>query len=319
MFDSETVLFAGGRIDRAAHLRMRADALLADPEARSMVMWRGKALFEDDAAPRLAWLPPDAPILGDAAEPPIFLGLDGTAPRFAHDISGWADPVADAAPGFADTSINRHPAAGGLGFQDLRGAMSRLDPTDAGDAVTAKGIFGWHASHRFCARCGAPSRVAQAGWQRVCDACGGSHFPRTDPVVIMLVLHRGRLLMGRSPAWPEGMFSLLAGFMEPGESIEAAVRREVIEETGVRVGRVGYLASQPWPFPASLMIGCWAEALSDEIVLDPVELEDAFWISREGLLAERTAESPRLRPARRGAIAHFLIEHWLAGRLDLPL
>lgn len=320
MFDSESVLFAGGRIDRAAHLRGRADKLMTDPSARTLVMWRGKVLFDgDEVAPRLAWLPLDAPILNDSTEAPIFLGLDGEAPRFAHDISGWVDPAQDAETGFADVSVNHHPAAPGLGFLDLRGAMSRLEPSDAGDAAAAKGIFGWHDSHRFCARCGAPSEVSQAGWQRICTSCGGSHFPRTDPVVIMLVLHKGRLLMGRSPAWPEDMYSLLAGFMEPGESIEAAVRREVMEETGVPVGRVGYLASQPWPFPASLMIGCWAEALSDEITLDPVELEDAFWITREDLLAERSSPTPKLRPARRGAIAHFIIEHWLGGRLDLPI
>ncbi|MHA3978027.1 NAD(+) diphosphatase [Halovulum sp. GXIMD14794] len=318
MFDSEDVLFAGGRIDRAAHLRGNAETLLDDPRTRSMVLWRGKVLFEGEEAPRLAWLPPDAPILGDAAESPIFLGLEDGAPRFAHDISAWIDPAAATDTGFADVTVNCHPSAPEYGFLDLRGTMSRLEPQDAGDAAAAKGILAWHETHGFCARCGAPSEVSQAGWQRKCPSCGASHFPRTDPVVIMLVLHKGRLLMGRSPAWPEDMYSLLAGFMEPGESIEAAVRREVVEETGVKVGRVGYLSSQPWPFPASLMIGCWAEALTDEITLDPIELQDAFWISREELLAERHAETPRLRPARKGAIAHFLIEHWLAGRIDLP-
>ncbi len=156
----------------------------------------------------------------------------------------------------------------------------------------------------------------EAGWRRTCTACGTQHFPRTDPVVIMLILHGNALLLGRSPAWPPTMYSLLAGFMEPGESIEAAVRREVFEETGVPVGKVDYLSSQPWPFPSSLMIGCVGQALAREITLDPNELEDARWISREGVMAALNGEDPEIRPARPGSIARFLIERWLADRLD---
>jgi NAD+ diphosphatase len=142
------------------------------------------------------------------------------------------------------------------------------------------------------------------------------HFPRTDPVVIMLVTRGNRVLLGRSPGWPEGMVSLLAGFLEPGETVEAGVRREVWEEAGVRVGRVGYLASQPWPFPASLMLGCRGEALSEEIALDPQELEAAMWVSRERLLRVFMGEDPEIRPPRTGAIAGFLLREWLADRLD---
>ena len=170
-------------------------------------------------------------------------------------------------------------------FGDLRALMAELSPADAGDAAAAKGILSWHETHGFCARCGAASEVADAGWKRVCPACGGQHFPRTDPVVIMLITYGNAFLMGRSPGWPEGMYSLLAGFIEPGETMEAAVRREVAEETAVQVGRVGYLASQPWPYPSSLMFGCWGEALNRDITLDPAELEDAMWISREELAA----------------------------------
>ncbi|MEM8787478.1 MAG: NAD(+) diphosphatase [Pseudomonadota bacterium] len=318
LYDPEAVLFAGATIDRAAHLRDRADDLAAAPAARAAVFWRGKALFEGSEAPRLAWLPLTAPLLAEAAEPPIFLGLDDAAPRFAYDISAWDDPAADtqAMGSFVDTSTNRHPAmTEAQAFLDLRATMSRLNPADAGNAAAAKGIFGWHDTHRFCARCGAPSNVSMAGWRRTCPACGAHHFPRTDPVVIMLITHGDRLLLGRSPGWPEGMYSLLAGFMEPGESVEAAVRREVAEEAGIAVGSVRYLSSQPWPFPASLMIGCWGVAETDAITLDPVELEDAVWLTRAQLIAERTSPNPRLRPARRGAIAQFLIEHWLADRL----
>ncbi len=321
MIPDGEVLFSGGRIDRAAHLREAPEALMADPAARTTVFWRGKALFRDTEPPALAWLPTDHAVLAEAAGAPIFLGLLDGAPRFAHDISPWEDPAADAEAmaRFADTSANRHPALDAdHAFLDLRGAMPRLGADDAGDAAVAKGIFAWHDAHRFCARCGAASEVSLAGWRRTCPACGAHHFPRTDPVVIMMILHRGRLLMGRSPHWPEGMYSLLAGFMEPGESIEAAVRREVMEEAGIPVGRVGYLTSQPWPFPSSLMIGCWGEARDDAITLDPVELQDAMWISREELVAERAAGHPRLKPARQGAIAHFLIERWLAGALPVP-
>jgi NAD+ diphosphatase len=158
--------------------------------------------------------------------------------------------------------------------------------------------------------------VTEAGWRRACPACGAQHFPRTDPVVIMLVLHGNAVLLGRSPAWPEGMYSLLAGFMEPGESIEAAVRRETREETGVPVGDVDYLSSQPWPFPSSLMLGCRGMALSRTIERDATEIEDALWLSREDTLAAMDGRLPGIRPARHGSIARFLLDRWLADRLD---
>jgi NAD+ diphosphatase len=194
--------------------------------------------------------------------------------------------------------------------------MVTLSPREAELAATARALLGWHRSHRFCARCGAASAPDRGGWIRRCPSCGTSHFPRTDPVVIMLVTRGDRVLLGRSPGWPERMYSLLAGFVEPGETVEGAVRREVAEETGVRVGRVGYLASQPWPFPASLMLGCWGEALSEEITLDPVELHDALWIGRSELLEVFAGAHPRIRAPREGAIAGFLLRHWLADRLD---
>ena len=142
------------------------------------------------------------------------------------------------------------------------------------------------------------------------------HFPRTDPVVIMLITHGNRVLMGRSPGWPDGMYSLLAGFVEPGETIEAAVRREVEEESSIKVGSVEYLASQPWPYSSSLMIGCRGEAKSDEIDIDPHEIEDARWFTREEIAASFAGQNPNLKPAREGAIAHFILWNWLADRLD---
>jgi NAD+ diphosphatase len=317
---AETVTFGGSGLDRAAHLRVDPQAvegMLRDPATRVLPVWRGKPLFA--AEPRLlAWLEAGHPVLGAADEAPVFLGLDAGTPRFAVDISCWQpEEVPDTVGAFVDPSEQRHPLLpADHAFAELRANMTRLDPRSAELVATAKAILGWHETHGFCARCGAKSRIAEAGWQRLCPDCGGRHFPRTDPVVIMLILSGNDVLMGRSPGWPEGMYSLLAGFVEPGESLEAAVRREVGEETGVAVGRVGYLASQPWPFPASLMVGCRGEATSREITVDPVELEAARWVSREEMLDIFAGRLQAMKPARPGSIAHFLIAAWLADRLD---
>lgn len=314
---AETVTFGGSGLDRAAHLRGDGAQIAALLERGSVVpIWRGKVLTMDAA--ELVWLPADSPALAHARAP-VFLGLDDGAPRFAQDISDWVPEAGAEAvqAGFLDGSLQRHPALPQSHvFAELRGIMQHLTPREAELAATARAVVNWHRSHGFCAVCGAASDMVMAGWQRGCPACGAQHFPRTDPVVIMLVTRHDKVLLGRSPGWPEGMYSCLAGFVEPGETIEAAVRREVAEESGVRIGAVRYLASQPWPFPASLMIGCAAEALSDEIRLDPVELEDALWLSREEVLRAMSGEHPTVKPARKGAIAHFLIANWLADRLD---
>jgi len=201
-------------------------------------------------------------------------------------------------------------------FAELRAIMTSLSPRDAELAATARSMFSWHMSHGFCSACGTQSMAVDAGWRRRCPTCGTSHFPRTDPVVIMLILSGDKVLVGRSPGWPDGMYSLLAGFLEPGETIEAAVRREVFEEAGIKVGEVGYLASQPWAFPSSLMIGCIGYATSTDITLDPNELEDARWATRSEMQDAASGEHPDIKPARSGAIAHFLLERWLADTLD---
>ncbi len=320
MKDAEAVTFAGGTFDRASHLRPEAGRLAADPAARCLALWQGRPLLEaaSASASGLAWQPMTAALFDAATEPPIFLGLDEGAPLFARVIPDWegADP-GDAPRPFFDASRAAPPGLPDeIAFADLRASMAALTAPEAGIAAAAKGILGWHATHRFCANCGSPSEIADAGWRRSCPACGTQHFPRTDPVVIMLILEGNSVLLGRAPAWPPGMYSLLAGFMEPGESIEAAVRREVREETGVPVGAVDYLSSQPWPFPSSLMIGCRGLALGRDITLDPAELEAALWVSREDVLAALDGQNPDLRPARKGSIARFLIERWLADSLD---
>ncbi len=317
MKDAEAVTFAGGTLDRAAHLRPDAARLAADPRARCLALWQGQPLLDTAASARLAWQPMAAPVFAAATEPAVFLGVESGDPLFARVIPDWigAIPVGTPRP-FFDTALSTPPGMPEtVAFGDLRANMARLTAPEAGIAATAKGILGWHATHRFCANCGAPSEVADAGWRRACPACGAQHFPRTDPVVIMLILEGNAVLLGRSPGWPDGMYSLLAGFMEPGESIEAAVRREVREETGIAVGPVDYLSSQPWPFPSSLMIGCRGLALDRAITLDPAELEDARWVSREAVLAALAGDDPGLRPARKGSIARFLIERWLADSL----
>lgn len=315
---AETVTFGGSALDRAAQLRAdtaKIAELLA--EGRILPMWRGKPLIMEDVG--LGWISAQNPAFQGIAEAPVFLGLDDGKACFALDVSAWQPEVIEASQpaGFVDANRQRHPALPDTqGFEDLRGVMANLSPRDAELAATAKAILQWHVTHRFCASCGAPSQVINAGWQRNCPSCSAQHFPRTDPVVIMLVTRGNKLLLGRSAVWPEGMYSLLAGFVEPGETLEAAVRREVFEETGISTGKVRYLASQPWPFPASLMFGCIAEATSDQIKIDPAELEDAVWVTREELVAVVAGQHPKIKPGRKGAIAQFLMSNWLADRLD---
>jgi NAD+ diphosphatase len=309
--------FGGSGLDRAAALRGDAQAQSAlYPAGRILPLWRGKPLARDKGA--LVWLPADHPVLCDAGDI-VFLGQEAGQGFFAADLAHWAPPAAPVLdpPLFLDPNEERHPLLPeNHAFVELRGLMLALSAREAELAAMARAVLGWHRSHAFCAACGARSELHEAGWQRQCPACGTRHFPRTDPVVIMLVTRGNQTLVGRSPGWPEGMYSCLAGFVEPGETIEAAVRREVAEETGIPVGQVRYLASQPWPFPASLMIGCMAEALAEDIQLDPVELEDARWISREDMVDVMAGRHPEVKAPRRGAIAHALLENWLADRCD---
>jgi len=312
---AETVTFGGSGLNRAAELRNNSDSLKASPDAVSIVMWRGKPMIMGDALVRVQL---NHPVLAEASSDMVFLGLESGAPVFAADLSAWQpdDLDEESLGGFLDPSEQTHPAQPDACFAELRAIMTRLSARDAELAATAKAVMGWHLSHAFCARCGAKSDFAMAGWQRDCAACGGHHFPRTDPVVIMLITHGNSVLVGRSPGWPDGMYSLLAGFVEPGETIEAAVRRETFEEAGVKVGQVSYLSSQPWPFPASLMFGCAGEALDNVLSIDPEEIEDAMWVTREDMALAFTGDNPKLLPARKGSIAHFLLHAWLSDKLD---
>ncbi len=320
MRHAETVTFGGSGLNRAAHLRGGTAATLADPDARCIIIWRGKLLIEGEGL-GLARVPLDHPILNDAGDLRLFLGLDDNGPVFAADLAHWDPDLGDEADfgAFLDPSVQHHPSmTNDAHFAELRVIMTTLTARDAELAATARAVLAWHDSHRFCSRCGSQSNAADSGWRRACPDCGAFHFPRTDPVVIMLILSEDGedVLVGRSPGWPDGMYSLLAGFLEPGETVEAAARREVFEEAGIIVGQVGYLASQPWAFPSSLMIGCIGHATSKDITLDPDELEDARWVSRTDMMRAAKGEHPEIKPARNGAIAHFLLENWLADTLD---
>lgn len=292
--------FTAGALDRADARRRDPDLLAALERAeatRTLLLWRGRALVRG-AGEALHWLPPAA-IDGhrERAEATIFLGLDGEAARFAVALGG------DEPPSFAEAS-----------FMECRAAAMCVPVIDTGALAQARSMLEWHRTHPRCARCGAPTELRDAGYKRVCPACAAEHFPRTDPVVIMLV-HRGdRCLLGRQPRFPEGLFTCLAGFIEPGETIEDAVRREVLEEAGVRVGEVEYLTSQPWPFPSQLMIGCLAEALSESIEIDGNELAEARWIERDevrAILDGRGDGSLQFPPSI--AIARRLISAWATG------
>lgn len=309
MIAESDITFAGSYLDRADRLRSDAGAMaryLADPDSRVLPFWQGKPLFgATDAGPRLAWLAATDPMVADRADTALFLGLDDAGiAHFAADLSDLADDDA-AALGLSPTQA----------FADLRAVLGDLDHRDAAMAAPAKGIFEWRRSHGFCSNCGARNAIAHAGWRLDCPACKRPHFPRTDPVVIMLVLDGDRVLLGRQPGWDARMYSLLAGFVEPGETIEDAVRREVAEEAGIRVGDVRYLASQPWPFPASLMIGCVARAETTAIAIDPAELEDALWAGKAEIADALAGRHDRIRPARKGAIAQVILRAWVEGRV----
>lgn len=314
------IVFSAAWDDRCADLRAdqaALDGLLARADTGVMPIWRGRPLIAGDARGHIAWLPANHPIFADAAPDWVFLGKHDGRARFVADVSSWSpESVDDAAMlAFLDPSEYTHPSVpDDHVFVELRGLLTRLDPVDAAMASTARALLNWHRTHGFCSACGKPSVIAQAGWQRRCDSCGANHFPRTDPVVIMLILNGNRALLGRSPGWPAGMFSALAGFVEPGETPESAVIREVFEETGIKVHNTKYIGAQPWAFPNSLMLGFTGEALSDQITLD-AELDDALWITREDMVQVMAGTHPVVKKPRPGAIAHDLVSRWLAGTI----
>ena len=309
MQKTRRVTFAAGsgHLDRAAHLRDMSDDLMRHRRAALLPLFHGKVLIDlEENDPRLGWVPPLQSYIDEATEPPVFLGMSGETPCFAADFSAMEEHAAEQQ--FCD----------GAAFMELRTIAAELGPASASIAATAKGLISWHGSHPFCSQCGTRSVLDSGGWRRSCPHCGAEHFPRTDPVVIMLVLHDDEVLLGRHAEWPQGLYSLLAGFMEPGETVEDAVRREVKEETGVAVGEVGYLGSQPWPFPSSLMLGCVGTAENQALTVDYAELEDAQWVSRAKMQVILDGKHPRMVPPRTDAIARAILEDWVNDEVRLP-
>jgi NAD+ diphosphatase len=278
-------------------------SLLDDPAARILPLCELRPLIRGEAVPELDWQPvePWRERIARGATC-IFLGLDEARPYFAVD-GGPAEAA----------------AAGQPGPIDARTLAPLLSGGEAAILAEARSLIDWHARHRFCAQCGSPTNVESAGWVRRCPECKASHYPRSDPVTIMLAVRGDYGLLGRGRRRPGARFSCLAGFMEPGETLEEGVRREVHEESGVRVGRVKYLACQPWPFPSSLMMGFLCEALSEEITVDPEELAEARWFHREEIRAmvARAASGPddptQVSVPGPVAIAHHLCRRWSNG------
>ena len=280
--------FTGGTLDRADRLRHDTEAFAA-----ASGDWRARLLklenFEPelDGEGRLVWTTlADAPEGSDL----VLLGLDGDKPCFAALTPGMLPPAGRPMRMF--------------------GLLDQLAPGEAATYAAARSLLDWHTRHRFCANCGTATNIFRAGWARSCPNCHAEHFPRVDPVVIMIAEHDGRALLGRQHGWPPGRYSALAGFLEVGESIEEAVAREIHEEAGVRVSEVRYIASQPWPFPSSLMIACAGIAEDDAITLDTNELEDAIWVSREVVRAVLAGEPGPFLPPPPYAIAFTLLTAW---------
>ncbi|GAA5052491.1 NAD(+) diphosphatase [Erythrobacter westpacificensis] len=284
--------FTGHDLDRDDHAR-------ADPAQLAQLRARDDARLValDGVMPRFddggALLTSDLSGVSEEAEL-VYLGLRGGAPLF----------VAVPPEGDMRQAVT---------IRETMLALMQLPAEELALFGGARSIADWHARHRFCARCGERTHIAKGGWQRNCGSCEGQHFPRVDPVAIMLVERDGALLVGRGKGWPERSYSALAGFIEPGESIEEGVKREVWEEVGVRVRDVSYIASQPWPFPSQLMIGCHSFADSRELTIDETEIEDARWFTREEV-ADAMAnpkDAQSFLPPPHTAIAHYLFEYWL--------
>jgi NAD+ diphosphatase len=299
----EIYCFAGNPLDRVSERRRDADwiaTLLADPAARMLPLYELRPSTCGGAATVLDWQPVEPwRELIERGATLVFLGLGEGRPHFAIDASGADRPF----------SADNEPF-------DARTLAPLLPGGEAAILAEARALIDWHARHRFCAQCGAPTRVTAAGWVRRCPECKASHYPRSDPVTIMLAVRGERALLGRGKRRPGSRFSCLAGFMEPGETIEECVRREVHEESGIHVGRVRYLACQPWPFPSTLMMGFLCEALSEEITIDPDELAEARWFSRDDLRAmvARAAAGPddptQISVPGPVAIAHQICRRW---------
>jgi NAD+ diphosphatase len=297
--------FVNNILDRAAHLRTRDDKLMAlesDPRSRAYVVHRDSLVVKREGEATRALLSIDEALKCGANPGTIFLGLRDGAAVFGMGISAAA----------AEKLVTSNDVA----VAELRGmAMQGAVPSGELSAIaSAKSMVNWHQRHGYCANCGQRTAMKEGGWKRECPSCKAEHFPRTDPVVIMLVTHGDKCLLGRAQRFLPGMYSCLAGFVEAAETIEDAVRREVFEESGIRCTDVAYYMTQPWPYPSSLMIGCTARATNEDIVVDRTELEDARWFDRdEARLMIARKHPDGLAGPHPFAIAHHLLGRWVDG------
>lgn len=297
---SQFVGFAGNRIDRQSENRTDESLpnALADPTLR-VLQTRGGRLYlklEDDGRFDAYFTLADAVAMGAKLERAVLLGMSSQGPVVM--TPGAIEP--EELPESIKAIDHRSVYVQGL-----------VSAETLGELAQGAALLTWNHNHRFCGRCGSETTMRIGGYKRSCPSCGAEHFPRTDPVAIMLTVRGDSCLLGRSPHFAPGMYSSLAGFIEPGETIEAAVRREVLEESGIHLGRVAYHASQPWPFPYSLMIGCFGEALDEDIAFDGKELEDCRWFSREEVRSMIAGQHPDgLNVPPPGAIAAHLIRFW---------
>ena len=285
--------FTGATIDRADQLRNDPDGLtqaMMKPSARVLAMQGLDPAFDDQG--ELMWTSIAETSVESAL---LLLGLDSGKPCFVE--------------------LPKEPIKSGPANPRMWQAMAMLPPDQLAIYGAARSLIDWHGRHRFCAVCGEGTKIGKGGWSRECGSCKAEHFPRVDPVAIMLAEHDGKILMGRQPAFPPKRFSALAGFIEPGESIEEGVARELWEEAGIRVRDVRYIASQPWPFPSSLMMACTSVTDDPTLTLDTTEIEEAHWFTEAEVRSAMNGESgaPFIAPPP-FAIAHNLLVHWLSKR-----
>tara|TARA_B100000686_G_scaffold353805_1_gene460928 strand:+ start:1545 stop:2459 length:915 start_codon:yes stop_codon:yes gene_type:complete len=293
-------------LDRASHLRSNKNWILKslkDPKTKIVPIWRSLNLVSNNDRPRGVMLSSaQANELIEISKTTVFLGIQDDRSYFSVDISELEEGA------LSQSSKDQQ-------FVDLRSVGSTMDSSEASILAYAKGIMHWHSQHQYCGKCGNKTQVEEAGHVRRClnFGCSVLHFPRTDPAVIMLVYHENNILLGRKSEWVPGMYSTLAGFVEPGESLEQAVSREVMEEAGIKITNIRYHSSQPWPFPASLMLGFYAEAVTTKLLRNEEELEDLKWFSRKALLEGAAGLDKRPRS---DSIARRLIDEWISQGID---